>query len=63
MNLVIGFRPEMWARVADPQEVLTDARGWRDDLVGPDGFTMPATQHDAWLWVAGGDRSAVFDNG
>jgi putative iron-dependent peroxidase len=23
---------------------------------------MPATQHDAWVWVAGGDRTAVFDN-
>jgi putative iron-dependent peroxidase len=23
---------------------------------------MPATQHDAWVWVGGGDRSAVFDN-
>jgi porphyrinogen peroxidase len=63
VNLVIGFRPEMWARVAQPQEVPPDARGWRDDLIGPDGFTMPATQHDAWLWVAGGDRSAIFDNG
>jgi putative iron-dependent peroxidase len=63
VNLVIGFRPEMWAQVADPEEVMPDARGWRDDLVGPDGFTMPATQHDAWLWVAGGDRTAVFDNG
>ena len=63
VNLVTGFRPEMWARVADPGEVMPDAHGWLDDLVGPDGFTMPATQHDAWLWVAGGDRTAVFDNG
>ena len=31
-------------------------------LRGPDGFTMPATQHDAWVWVAGGSRTAVFDN-
>ena len=23
---------------------------------------MPATQHDAWLWVAGGARDAVFDS-
>ncbi|MFL6149761.1 MAG: Dyp-type peroxidase [Pseudonocardiaceae bacterium] len=62
VNLVIGFRPEMWARVADAENVLPDVHGWIDDLTGPDGFTMPATQHDAWLWVAGGDRSAVFDN-
>jgi putative iron-dependent peroxidase len=62
VNLVIGFRPEMWARVADAENVLPDVHSWIDDLTGPDGFTMPATQHDAWLWVAGGDRSAVFDN-
>jgi putative iron-dependent peroxidase len=23
---------------------------------------MPATPHDAWIWLAGGDRTAVFDN-
>jgi putative iron-dependent peroxidase len=63
VNLVVGFRPEQWAQVADPAEVPAASRGWSGDLVGPDGFTMPATQHDAWLWVAGGDRTAVFDNG
>jgi porphyrinogen peroxidase len=62
VNLVVGLRPEVWAAAADPAELPPDARGWEDDVVGPDGFTMPATQHDAWLWVAGGDRSAVFDN-
>jgi porphyrinogen peroxidase len=63
VNLVVGFRPEHWAQVARPDEVPASARSWGEDLVGPDGFTMPATQHDAWLWVAGGDRTAVFDNG
>jgi putative iron-dependent peroxidase len=24
---------------------------------------MPATQHDAWLWISGGARDAVFDAG
>jgi putative iron-dependent peroxidase len=24
---------------------------------------MPATQHDLWLWISGGDRTAVFDGG
>jgi len=27
-----------------------------------EGLRMPATQHDAWLWVAGGARDAVFDS-
>ncbi len=62
VNLVIGLRPELWAAVADASDVPPDARGWQEEIVGPDGFSMPATQHDAWLWVAGGDRTAVFDN-
>ncbi|GAA0897568.1 Dyp-type peroxidase [Pseudonocardia zijingensis] len=63
VNLVVGFRPQLWARVADPADVPASARGFDEPLVGADGWTMPATQHDAWLWVAGGDRTAVFDNG
>ena len=30
-------------------------------MVGPDGYTMPATQHDVVLWVAGGSYDIVFD--
>jgi putative iron-dependent peroxidase len=63
VNLVVGFRPELWAEVADPADVPTSARGFDQPLVGAGGWTMPATQHDAWMWVAGGDRTAVFDNG
>lgn len=63
VNLVVGFRPELWAGVADPADVPASAHGFDRPIVGADGWTMPATQHDAWLWVAGGDRTAVFDNG
>lgn len=63
VNLVVGFRPELWAEVADPSDVPASARGFDRPLVGAGGWTMPATQHDAWMWVAGGDRTAVFDNG
>jgi putative iron-dependent peroxidase len=63
VNLVVGFRPELWAEVADPADVPASARGFERPLVGAGGWTMPATQHDAWMWVAGGDRTAVFDNG
>jgi putative iron-dependent peroxidase len=61
VNVVMGFRPSLWRSIA-PGETPTDAQDWTEDLVGPDGFTMPATPHDAWLWIAGGDRTAVFDN-
>ena len=63
VNLVVGFRPELWAQVADRTDVPASARGFERMLVGTGGLTMPATQHDAWMWVAGGDRTAVFDNG
>lgn len=62
VNLVVGLRPELWAAI-DPATAPPDAAGWTEELRGVDGFSMPATQHDAWVWVAGGDRTAVFDAG
>ena len=61
VNLVVGFRPELWAAVS-PGDAPADVAGWTEDLVGAGRYRMPATQHDAWVWVAGGDRTAVFDN-
>jgi putative iron-dependent peroxidase len=63
INVVLGFRPSLWQQIADPSDVLPGAADWSDPLTGPDGFTMPATQHDVWAWVSGGDRTAVFDGG
>jgi putative iron-dependent peroxidase len=61
VNLVAGFRPELWEDVA-PGAGPADAAGFTEPVRGPGGFAMPATQADAWVWVAGGDRTAVFDN-
>jgi putative iron-dependent peroxidase len=61
VNVVVGFRPELWAAVA-PADAPADAAGFTEDIRGAGGYRMPATQHDAWIWVAGGDRTAVFDN-
>jgi putative iron-dependent peroxidase len=61
VNLVVGFRAGLWREMA-PDDTPADAADWTDDLVGPDGFVMPATPHDAWVWISGGDRTAVFDN-
>jgi len=60
VNLVAGFRPELW-RAAAPDDAPDDLRGFDDDLVGLDGFTMPATQHDAVLWLSGSSYDVVFD--
>ncbi len=58
LNVVIGFRPELWAAIA-PESAPDGVTSF--EAIDGDGFTMPATQHDAWLWVAGGARDVVFD--
>jgi porphyrinogen peroxidase len=60
VNLVIGFRPELWRdHLGAPAPAA--ARGFNTPLSGPDGYTMPATQHDALLWLAGSAYDVVFD--
>jgi putative iron-dependent peroxidase len=61
VNVVIGIRPSLWAGLSG--NAPTDAADFDEDVVGAQGFRMPATQHDAWLWIAGGERDAVFDAG
>jgi putative iron-dependent peroxidase len=60
VNLVAGFRPELW-RQAAPGEAPAEVEGFNEDLVGIDGFVMPATQHDAVLWLSGSAYDVVFD--
>jgi putative iron-dependent peroxidase len=60
VNLVAGFRPELW-REAAPDRSPRDLHGFDEPVVGPDGFTMPATQQDLVLWIAGASFDVVFD--
>jgi putative iron-dependent peroxidase len=60
VNLVAGFRPEVW-REAVPGEAPAGLNGFDEELVGVDGFAMPATQHDAVLWISGSAYDVVFD--
>jgi putative iron-dependent peroxidase len=60
VNLVIGLRPELW-RDLQPREIPPDLTGFNQPVTGVDGFTMPATQHDAVLWLAGSAYDVVFD--
>lgn len=58
-NLVVGVSPTLWRTVAPddcPSGVVDFA-----PIVGPQGFTFPATQHDAWVWVSGPSYDVVFD--
>jgi porphyrinogen peroxidase len=59
VNLVAGFRPELWRAVV-PDDAA-EIEGFNRDLVGPDGYLMPATQHDAVLWLSGSAYDVVFD--
>jgi putative iron-dependent peroxidase len=61
-NLVIGFRPELWRAVA-PSDTPDDASGFNAPIAGADGFTMPATQLDLWLWVSAASYDIVWDSG
>jgi putative iron-dependent peroxidase len=60
VNLVAGFRPELWREVA-PDDAPAQLEGFNEDLVGIEGFVMPASQHDAVLWLSGGAYDVVFD--
>jgi putative iron-dependent peroxidase len=62
VNLVIGFRPELWQRVA-PGQMPANLTGFNEPLAGSDGYAMPATQADMWLWIAGASYDVVFDAG
>jgi len=60
VNLVAGFRPELWRELL-PDDAPSSVAGFNDDLAGADGYTMPATQHDAVLWLSGSAYDVVFD--
>ncbi len=60
VNLVVGIKPSLWARVA-PEEMPAEVTDFEQDVRGVDGYTMPATQHDLWVWVAGHAYHTVFD--
>jgi putative iron-dependent peroxidase len=60
VNLVVGFRPELWNKVA-PDHVPAGLQGFNTEIIGKDGFVMPATQHDAVLWLSGSAYDVLFD--
>jgi porphyrinogen peroxidase len=60
VNLVSGFRPELWRQLS-PTGLPAGIVGFNQDLSGADGYVMPATQHDAVLWLSGSSYDVVFD--
>jgi putative iron-dependent peroxidase len=60
VNLVAGFRPELWASVA-PSATPPGVTGFNEPVVGPGGYVLPATQHDIVIWLTGASYDVVFD--
>jgi putative iron-dependent peroxidase len=60
VNLVTGFRPELWRAVA-PDASPAAVTGFDQEIVGVDGYVLPATQHDAVLWLSGSAYDVIFD--
>src|SRR5450759_358354 len=60
VNLVAGFRPELWRGLV-PDDAPPQVEGFNRDVVGIDGYVMPATQHDAVLWLSGSAYDVIFD--
>ncbi len=60
VNLVTGFRPEVWASVA-PGALPPGLAGFNAPMVGRDGYKLPATQRDVVVWLAGAAYDVVFD--
>jgi putative iron-dependent peroxidase len=60
VNFVIGFRPELWREVA-PEGAPAGLAGFNKEIQGIEGFVMPATQHDAVVWLSGSAYDVLFD--
>jgi porphyrinogen peroxidase len=60
VNFVIGFRPELWRELV-PNDAPAGVDGFNKEIQGIEGFVMPATQHDALVWLSGSAYDVVFD--
>jgi putative iron-dependent peroxidase len=60
VNFVIGFRPELWRDLV-PEDCPAGVEGFNSAVEGVEGFAMPATQHDALVWLSGSSYDVLFD--
>lgn len=60
VNLVAGFRPELWAAVA-PDAAPAGVVGFDAPVRGSAAHDLPATQRDLVVWLAGASYDVVFD--
>jgi putative iron-dependent peroxidase len=57
-NTVVAFERGVWEAAGG--EAPPDLTRF-EPVVGPDGYTMPAEQHDVWVWISGPGYDLVFD--
>jgi putative iron-dependent peroxidase len=60
VNFVIGFRPELWRELV-PGDAPADVECFNKDVQDTEGFVMPATQHNAPVWLSGSTDDVLFD--
>jgi len=60
VNLVVGFRPELFRNVL-PDAISSDVHGFDRDMLGTEGYVLPATQHDVMVWISGAAYDVLFD--
>ncbi len=60
VNLVIAFGADAWREVA-PKAAPSSLADFQP-IEGPDGRGVPATQHDAWLWISGSAPDETYDH-
>lgn len=61
VNFAVGFRPSLWRALA-PADTPADARDFDRPYTGPDGFSMPATQCDCWMYFSGASYDIVWQS-
>ena len=57
-NIVTAFNPATWSAAGHQ---LPPGTRPLEVVEGADGYSMPATPHDAWIWVSGTGYDVVFD--
>ena len=60
VNVVVGVRPSLWAEIADAEDIPANVHDF-SEAKGEDGFTMPAEQHDFWIWISAAGMDACWD--
>jgi putative iron-dependent peroxidase len=60
VNLVVAFGADAWREVAPAETPASLDRFHR--VVATDGRGVPATHHDAWMWISGSAPDVTFDH-